>query len=181
MSLSPKSMPLRSNFDQALAKLDTALTANPDNVALLMLSGMISQQQGNTQKAQEVYEKLLAKNPSFAPALNNLAWIYSETQGDQEKALRLAQKAREGAPEDPQIADTLGWILYKKGNYEWALSYLNESAAKLSGNADVQFHLGMTQYKLGDGPAAKQTLQRALELDPKFTGAEEARKALEEL
>ena len=169
------------NFDQALARLDTALKANPDNLTLLMLTGMIQQQNGNTPKAQEAYEKILAKEPGFAPAANNLAYIYSENQGDQEKALRLAQKAREGRPEDPNIADTLGWILYKKGNYEWALSYLKESAAKLPDNADIQFHLGMTQYKLGDAAAAKVALERALELDPKFSGAEEARRTLQEL
>lgn len=169
------------DFAQASAKLETALKTNPDSIPLLMLSGMIDQQLNNHRKAQEAYEKILAKNAGFPPAANNLAWIYSETQGDHEKALRLAQKAREGAPEDPQIADTLGWILYKKGNYDWALSYLKESAAKLSANAEVQFHLGMTQFRLGDAPAAKQALERALELDPKFAGAEEARKTLQEL
>ena len=58
---------------------------------------------------------------------------------------------------------------------------MKESAAKLATNAEVQFHLGMTQFRLGDAPAAKQALQRALELNPKFTGADEARKTLEEL
>jgi|GEM_PF-881875 len=169
------------NFEQASAKLEAALKANPDNVPLLMLAGMISQQRGDHQRAQQAYEKILAINPGFAPAANNLAWIYSEIQGDQDKAFRLAQKAREGGPDDPQIADTLGWILYKKGNYEWALSYLKESAAKLSSNAEVQFHLGMTQFKLGDAPAARQALERALKLNPSFPGAEEARKALQEL
>ena len=69
------------NFDQALAKLDAALKANPDNLTLLMLSGMIQQQNGNTRKAQEAYEKILAKDPGFAPAANNLACIYSENPG----------------------------------------------------------------------------------------------------
>ncbi len=150
------------NFEQASAKLEAALKANPDNVPLLMLAGMISQQRGDHQRAQQAYEKILAINPGFAPAANNLAWIYSEIQGDQDKAFRLAQKAGEGGPDDPQIADTLGWILYKKGNYEWALSYLKESAAKLSSNAEVQFHLGMTQFKPGDAPAARQALERGL-------------------
>jgi len=39
----------------------------------------------------------------------------------------------------------------------------------------------MTQFKLGDAPAARQALERALELNPSFPGAEEARKALQEL
>jgi hypothetical protein len=36
--------------------------------------------------------------------------------------------AREVAPEDPFIADTLGWIHFRRGEYNRALSLLRESA-----------------------------------------------------
>lgn len=170
-----------NNPDRALAKLEDGLRANPDSVALLMLQGMILQQRGNIPRAQEAYEKILTVDPGFALAANNLACLFSENLGDQEKALRLAQTAREKAPNDPQVADTLGWILYKKGNFDWALSYLKESATRLADSPEVQYHLGMTFYRLGDAPAAKKTLTRALELNSNFAGAEEARKALAEL
>ena len=48
-------------------------------------------------------------------ALNNLAVLYSDDLGQLDKAYDLAKKAREVAPNDPHIADTLGWILYKEG------------------------------------------------------------------
>ncbi len=123
----------------------------------------------------------MALNPGFAPAANNLAYIYCEYLGDTEKALRLAKTAREGAPDNPNIADTLGWALYKQSNYEWALTYLKESAAKLPDNAEVLFHLGMTQYQLGNYDEAKQTLGRALEKGGEFKGAAEAKRALAEM
>ena len=78
-------------------------------------------------KAREAYEAVVALNPGFAPAANNLAYIYCEYMGDTEKALRLAKTAREGAPDNPNIADTLGWVLYKRSNYEWALTYLRRA------------------------------------------------------
>ena len=53
------------------------------------------------------YEKGLALNPRFAPAANNLAWVLSEHGSDRDKALTLAQTAKEWAPEDPQVSDTL--------------------------------------------------------------------------
>jgi len=43
-------------------------------------------------------------------------------------ALQLAQRAKEVAPDDPSISDTLGWILYKRGIYQRALGLLKESA-----------------------------------------------------
>jgi Flp pilus assembly protein TadD len=142
---------------------------------------VIHQQKGDVPKARSAYEKIIAIEPKFVPAANNLAYIYSETGGDMDKALKLAQMAKEGAPEDPQIADTLGWILYKMGNYDWALGYLKESASKLADNAEVQYHLGMTQYKLGNAEEAKRALEAALTLGGDFQGAEEVRRALSEL
>jgi len=101
-------------------------------------------------RAREFYEKVLALNPRFAPAANNLAWILSEHGGDKDKALALAQTAKELAPEDAQVSDTLGWIFYRRGLHQRALALLKDSAAKLPGNPEVQYHLGMASAAAGD-------------------------------
>ena len=85
------------------------------------------------------------------------------------------------APDDPRISDTLGWILYKRGVYRQALGQLQESASKLADNPAVQYHLGLTFYKLGNTEGAKQALGTALALNPRFPGSEEARQVLAEL
>ena len=169
------------NFDKALAKLDEVIGIDPKNIGALMLSGILYQQKEDIPKAREAYEAVVALNPGFAPAANNLAYIYCEYLGDTDKALRLAKTAREGAPDNPNIADTLGWVLYKRSNYEWALTYLQESAAKLPDNVEVLFHLGMVQYELGKYDEAKQTLGRALEKGGEFKGASDAKRALTEM
>ena len=79
------------------------------------------------------------------------------------------------------MSDTLGWLLYKRAIYQQALNLLKESAAKLPDNAQTQYHLGMTYYKLGDKPAARQALSRALQLNTSFDGSDEARRVLAEL
>ena len=126
-------------------------------------------------------EKVLEINPRFGPAANNLAYLYSEYGGDKEKALQLAQTAKEVLPEDPRISDTLGWILYKRGIYERAVSLLRESAEKLGDNAEVQYHLGMAYLKTGNPQAAKDSLANALKLSESFTGVEEAKRVLADL
>ena len=94
-----------------------------------MLGGTIHEQRGDIPKASELYEKVPALNPRFAPAANNLAWILSEHGGDKDKALTLAQTAKELAPEDPRVSDTLGWIFYRRGVHQRALALLKDSAA----------------------------------------------------
>jgi Flp pilus assembly protein TadD len=112
------------------------------------------------------------------PAANNLAWLLTEHGGDKEKALRLAETAKEAAPNDPGISDTLGWVLYKRGVYQRAVGLLRESAAQLPQNPTVQYHLAMASQKVGDVEGARKAFERAVSSPASFPEKEEARKAL---
>jgi tetratricopeptide (TPR) repeat protein len=117
-------------------------------------------------------------NPRFAAAANNLALIYSEHGGDKDKALSLARSAKEVAPDDPRISDTLGWILYKRGLHQQALVLLKESASKLPDNPQVQYHLGKAYVHLGDKDGARKALTVAVNSRESFQATDDARKAL---
>jgi tetratricopeptide (TPR) repeat protein len=166
--------------EEALAKLTEALRLNPQDVGLAMARGIIYEQTGDFPKAREAYERVLAINPRFAPAANNLAWLHSEHGGEREKekALALAQTAKDAAPDDPRISDTLGWILYRRGDYQRALALLQESAAKLPDNPQVQYHLGMAHARVGDRASARTALAAAVDSPINFRGKDEARKVL---
>lgn len=168
-------------LDEAMSRLNDAIKANSRNVSALMLTGVLHEQQGNVSKARQAYETVLEINPRFAVAANNLAYLYAEHGGDLDKALELAVRARAEAPDDPSIADTLGWIQLKKGKIEQAVTSLQLSVSKLPDNPVVHYHLGMAYQAQGNAEAARTALRRALELNPSFPGAEEARKALERL
>jgi len=167
-------------YDRAIAELDKALAARPDQPAALMLWAIAQQMKGETAKAREGYEKLLKTNPRFAPAANNLAWMLAEEGPgkDIQRAYLLAQAARDAAPQDPQIADTLGWVLYKQAAYPRAESLLREAAEKLPTNAEVLYHLGMAQAKVGREADARVSLAKSLELSANHPGAAEARATL---
>ena len=114
----------------------------------------------------------------FAAAANNLAWVLAAHGGDKDKALALAQTAKELVPEDPQVSDTLGWILYRRGVHQRALALLKDSVAKLPCNTVIQYHLGMVSAQLGDKDAARQALRIAAAAPTPFPGQDEAKKAL---
>lgn len=170
-----------ARLDAGIPELQKVLEIDPRNVEAWVAIGSAHAQKGDGAKAMEAFQKALAINPRLPSAANNLAWLYSEAGRDPDEALRLAQLAKEGAPDDPHVSDTLGWVLYKRGIYQRALSLLKETAGKLPDNAKVQFHLGMTHLKLGDRPAAREALRRALQINAAFEGAEEARRALSDL
>ena len=168
-------------YEAALVKLNEALEANPQNLQAQMLMAIVYERQADFAKAQQTLERILAQNPRFAVAANNLAWLYLEHGGDKEKALELAQRAKEVAPDDPHISDTLGWILYQRGVYQRAASLLEESATKLPDNPVVQYHLGLASIKMGDKEGARRALTAAVNSPVTFAGKDEARRTLSEL
>jgi tetratricopeptide (TPR) repeat protein len=168
-------------YDQALARLGALLRVNPRDASTLMVMGVVYEQQGDIPKARDAYEKALAITPRFAAAANNLAWIYSEHGGDKDKALSLARTAKEVAPDDPRISDTLGWILYKGGLHQQALVLLKASASKLPDNPEVQYHLGKAYAHVGDKDGARKALTVAVNSPQAFPGKDDARKALGDL
>ena len=116
--------------------------------------------------------KLASDSPSI---LNNLAYLHAERFNDLDKAQEAAKKARQLDPGNGAIADTLGWIHYRRGEYQAALQLLTEAAEKLRNDttvnyAEVQFHVGMANYAMGKVEAAKAALKSAAENPADFPG-----------
>jgi tetratricopeptide (TPR) repeat protein len=163
---------------EALAAAGEALRADSANLGAWMVLGFTHQQLGDLAQARRSYERALAVNPRFAPAANNLAWILAEEGVNAGRALSLAELAKRESPEDPHISDTLGWVLYKLGEYRRAVAALSESAAKLPGNPGVRYRLGLALGKSGDTTAAREALRLALNSRDPFPEREAARQAL---
>src|SRR5262245_61868543 len=166
--------------EEAIAKLTAFVENNKSAQAApaLMQLAVINEQLKNFAAARDAYEQLLTVAPNTALALNNLAVLYSERLGDLDKAYDLAKKANEAVPNEPHLADTLGWILFKKGDYGNALRLLQESAGKLPDQPEIQFHLGMAHYMLGEEEPARVALQKAADTAADFPGKDEARQRL---
>ena len=168
-------------LDLAVKEYKTVLSKNPKLLPAHMVLGMIYESQKKYEEAQSSYQEALKINPRFAPAANNLAWLMMERGGNSDVALSYAQTAREVMPNDPNIADTLGWIYYQKKIYLQAAALLKEAAEKMSENPTVQYHYGMAQYKNGNKAEAVQALEKSLKLKADHPGAAEAKAALSAL
>ena len=167
-----------NKMPEVIRQLEAELAKNPNNPRALMIMGFVYMQMKEYPKARDAYEKILALNQDSVPALNNLAYIYSDQLPQPDRAYELGQKAKTLEPNDPSIADTLGWILYKKSDYERAFELLQESAAKLPDNPEVQFHLGMAASMMGKGNVARAALEQAVHGAVDFPGKDEAQRRL---
>ncbi|NOY84713.1 MAG: tetratricopeptide repeat protein [Nitrospirae bacterium] len=171
----------QERYEEAITALEEVKTASPKRGETYILLGLIYQERSEYEKAKKEYEAVLKIDPAYVPAANNLAWLYAEHGGNIDMALSLAQKAREKAPHDPGIADTLGWIYYKKNTFLKAIGLLEESVEKLPDEPGIHYRLGMAYFKAEKKELAKKELSKALKLSKNFKGAEEARSVLRDL
>ena len=139
---------IEGKTDQAAKKYEAVLAKDPKALRAHMMLGIIHDGRNDYEKAQAHYETILRLAPRFAPAANNLAWILVEHGGNLDVALSHAQMAREQQPNDLHIADTLGWVYYKKNANLLAMSLLKEAVGKLPLEPDIHFHYGMAQQKM---------------------------------
>jgi tetratricopeptide (TPR) repeat protein len=170
-----------NRVDEAVMEYERLLEKNPKVAFAHMIMGIMAEQRNEVEKAQRYYRKTLEISPKFAPAANNLAWLMAENGGNLDEALAYAEDALAQQGDNPYIADTLGWIYYKKNAHIKAVSLLGEAVKKLPENPVVRYHLGMALFKKGEPNNAKKTLEFALKMSPTFPGAEEARTTLESL
>ena len=119
-----------NKLPQAVSQLQALLSKNPNNTSALMTLALVYEQMKDYPKARDAYEKLLAINPNFVPALNNLAYLYTERLNDLDKAYELGAQSPRSAAARRCGRRYLGWVLYKRGDYQQALTILQESAEK---------------------------------------------------
>lgn len=168
-------------FDEAIKEYETIIAKNPNFLAGYMAVGTIYDQKGDGRKAETYYRKALEIKKDFGPAANNLAWNLAERGGNIDEALTYAQIAKEQLSNSAAVMDTLGYIYYLKGSYLNAIAELQDSLARDPGNPVVNYHMGLAQFKNNDKEKAKNFFEKALQLDPSFKGADDARKLLKEI
>ena len=164
------------NYEKVEQVLDDWLQQYPNDGGMQQLLASARVQLGQAEAAKAQYEAMMpTKDPVV---LNNLAWIYM--LDNDPRALELARQANIEAPGNPDIEDTLGWILVNSGEVEEGLDFLRNSARERPNNASVQFHLGVAYQKLGERNSAIKALEKALTIGD-FNEVREARKLLEAL
>lgn len=154
------------------------LQKDAKNLGATMVLGVLLEAQGKIEEANKQYRRVLELAPKNPLAANNLATILSDYGGNLDEALKYAQIARETAVDDPGVADTLGWVYYRKGLYESAYPLISEAMKKAEKNPTVRFHHGMVLMKTGRNREGAAELEAALEMSPASRWAKEAKEAL---
>ena len=118
---------LVGRLDKAVSTLEDSLEARPDSAVMHQRLAVLYEMDGRIEDAKRHYERAIELDATLGESKNNLAYLLAEQGVDLERALDLAQEAKGLLPDSPNTADTLGWVLLKKGIPAAAIGYLRGS------------------------------------------------------
>jgi putative PEP-CTERM system TPR-repeat lipoprotein len=165
----------RDHADQLLHDWLAKHPGDPDAAQLLASSDIVAHRLDD---AEAHLKEVLAKQPSNAVALNNLAWVYQQRGDAQSRP--LAERAYFLSP-GPQTADTLGWILTSQGTSPAGLMLLRQASAQLPNDPDVGYHLAVALKQAGQRDEAIKLLTPLVSSPTEFPEKPQARSLLAEL
>ncbi len=148
--------------DKASEFYEKATKVEPESVTVLMKLADLQMKMVHFSKAIQSYEKVLELSPTFLPAINNLAYLYSEQSGKIDRAFELAKQAYEMVGDNADIKDTLGYIHYKKGTYMQAEELLLSALQDRPEHPMILFHIGLVYKEQYNEKMAAETIQKAI-------------------
>ncbi|HTQ98670.1 MAG TPA: tetratricopeptide repeat protein, partial [Candidatus Acidoferrum sp.] len=152
-------------FETAKSFLNSSVGAFPNNVELLFLRSVLSQDINDLALMESDLRKIILLEPQSPVAYNSLGYTLADRTDRYQEAYELIKHAYDLSPNDPAIIDSLGWVQYKLGMYHEARDNLDK-AYKLFPDAEVAAHLGEVLWKLGEKSAATKLWRSALSTAP---------------
>jgi len=133
---------------------------------------------GQYDLAAERFREAIELDPTFVPALNDLAGVYYLKQ-DYTRAIELYQKALTWDGRDRQALRGAALAYVARRDYARSREMLRRLLALDDRNAEALLDLGDVLFMMGDRPGAIRTWTRALKADP--SAAEVIHKARQRL
>lgn len=163
----------------ASAEMRAWLSAHPRDLSNRLLFADTAAKKGLFDLAVEQYQLALKLEPNNLVALNNLASSY--VRMGHPSALAYAERAYKLAPNNPYVLDTYGWILLQRKQIKPALESLQAAAKALPDAPAIRYHYGVALAQAGKRSQARKEIELALQKDPTFEGAAQARDFLQTL
>ena len=125
-------------------------------------------QNGQLQKADKIYSRILQKKPAHIDALH-MRGVLKLEQGRHEVAEDLLKKALHVADNDPWIHYHLAQVLAATNNHQAATGYFKKAIESGANESDVYYTFGNSLFELNLLPQAIDNYLLALELQPDDT------------
>ncbi len=119
---------------------------------------------GDMPHAEEWLEQVLDEFPDDDGALNDLGYLWADQNKELPRAKRMIERAVKAEPDNMAYRDSLGWVLFRLGQYPEAITQLEKAAADKKPDGTVLDHLGDAYRKINRRDKAIEAWRKAVEV-----------------
>jgi tetratricopeptide (TPR) repeat protein len=157
-----------ATFEEALREAQLDQDSEILNAKFYFNYGVTAEQAGLYDKAADLLRKSIALDPAnAAEAYNYLGYMWADHNMHLDEAKEMIQRALQIEPNNGSYLDSLGWVEFRRGNFDQALADLLRAVKNMDREDPIVFeHIGDTYLKLHRLSDALESWQKALALDP---------------
>lgn len=152
-------------WDRAIEALTAGLEQVKRPVEIHFRLAVLYEKQKKRQESIEQIKKVLELEPDNPDAQNFLGYTFAEGGINLDEAEKLIREALLAKPGSGHIIDSLGWVFYKKGQYDKAVAELERAHRIMPQDGTVAEHLGDAYFQQKRYRDALRIYRRALELE----------------
>lgn len=160
----------RERYAEAAAAYDAAVqrkgTLRARDWPLLYSRGIARERADNWPGAEADLLRALELAPDQPLVLNFLGYTWADKGVNLERAKAMLLRATELRPQDGNIADSYGWVLYRLGDMRAAVTWLEKAVELEPRSSVINDHLGDAYWAVGRQREARFQWRRALTTEP---------------
>ncbi|MEJ0087170.1 MAG: tetratricopeptide repeat protein [Pseudomonadota bacterium] len=153
------------HITEAIALLQLALERFPDHPGVRYQIALTQEKAGLTRDSVKSFESLLRERPEDASLLNALGYSLADRNQKLPRAESMIRKALSVSPDNPAFLDSLGWVMFRRGDIPGALPHL-ERAYRIFPDAEIASHWGELLWVSGKQTEARALWARSLARQP---------------
>ncbi len=164
-------------YDRAVARIGEITGGN---WTILYSRGISLERSRQWDRAEQDFLKALELEPDQPFVLNYLGYSWVEQGKNLAQARDMLERAVAQRQDDGYIVDSMGWALYKLGEFTDAVVYLERAVALHPQDPVINDHLGDAYWRVGRRDEARIQWRRALGLSPEDELRDQIQDKLEE-
>ncbi len=166
----------KAAYTGALALYDESA---PAKWVVFYARGIANHQLDLWPEAEADFRAALALQPANPQVLNYLGYSLVERGEKLDEALAMIERAVAALPDNGAIVDSLGWVLFRLGQYDDAVEILERATTLEAVDPVINDHLGDAYWAVGRSIEARFQWQRALSFNPTEADAQRIRDKLD--
>ena len=151
----------QGSIRQSYEEMKKALKTDPDNAALLYQCAIVANELHRLSEAEKYLQDAIGFHPNEADFYNTLGYLWVDNNVKLDQAQPLIEKALEMKPDNAAYLDSMGWLLFRKGQLAEAQKYL-EKAVSILKDKEILLHLAEVYQMQGKTQKAMEILRPML-------------------